>query len=122
MLAAVLRVRKTGASAVRHNRATHWGNTAWQSAAEVVRFRPAPHRASTRRSLDAMGRSVTGPALFLREDDMSDFRFGPNVTVFLLFFGIALLDALRSGDWLRAALWLALGVVFLRADSLKRKT
>lgn len=46
---------------------------------------------------------------------------GPNVTVFLLFFGIALLDALRSRDLLAAALWLALGLVFLRADALKRK-
>jgi hypothetical protein len=41
------------------------------------------------------------------------------VTVFLLFFGIALLDSLKSGQWLRALLWLALGLVFLRADALR---
>lgn len=50
---------------------------------------------------------------------MRNLRLGPNVAVFLLFFGIALLDALREGEWLRATLWLALGLVFLRADSLK---
>lgn len=44
---------------------------------------------------------------------------GTNVTVFLLFFGIALLDALGSQDWLRAAFWLAIGLVFLRADALR---
>jgi hypothetical protein len=51
---------------------------------------------------------------------MRKLRLGANVTVFLLFFGIALLDALKSSDWLRAALWFALGLVFLRADSLRR--
>ncbi len=48
-------------------------------------------------------------------------RFGTNVTVFLLFFGIALLDAVQSQAWLRAAFWLAIGLVFLRADALKRQ-
>ena len=52
---------------------------------------------------------------------MRNLRFGPNVTVFLLFFGISLLDAFRSQDWLRAVLWLAVGLVFLRADALKPK-
>jgi hypothetical protein len=48
-------------------------------------------------------------------------NFGPNVTVFLLFFGIALLDAVRSRNLVVALLWLALGLVFLRADALKSK-
>ena len=51
---------------------------------------------------------------------MRHLRLGPNVTVFLLFFGIALLEAFRAGDWLQAALWCALGLVFLRADALRR--
>jgi hypothetical protein len=46
---------------------------------------------------------------------------GPNVTVFLLFFGMALLDAIRSRDFVAAALFLALGVVFLKADALKQR-
>jgi hypothetical protein len=52
---------------------------------------------------------------------MGKLRLGTNVTVFLLFFGIALLDALQSRDWLRSAFWLAIGLVFLRADSLRRR-
>jgi hypothetical protein len=52
---------------------------------------------------------------------MNSFRLGTNVTVFLLFFGISLLDAVRSHDWLSSALWLAIGLVFLRADALKRR-
>jgi len=46
---------------------------------------------------------------------------GANVTVFLLFFGVALLDALRSQEWLRAAFWVAIGLVFLRGDTLLRR-
>jgi hypothetical protein len=48
-------------------------------------------------------------------------RVGSNVTVFLLFFGIALLDAIQSHAWVRAVLWVAIGLVFLRADSLRRQ-
>ncbi len=43
--------------------------------------------------------------------------FGSNVAVFLLFFGVATLEALRGRDWLMAGLFLALGVVFLFADA-----
>jgi len=39
-----------------------------------------------------------------------------------LFVGIALLDAIQSKDWLRSAFWVAIGLVFLRADALKPKT
>jgi hypothetical protein len=48
-------------------------------------------------------------------------NLGANVTVFLLFFGIALLDAVRARDVIAALLWVALGLVFLRADALKPK-
>lgn len=41
---------------------------------------------------------------------------GTNFAVFVLFFGVAVLDALRSRDWLKVALWLALALVFLRED------
>ena len=50
---------------------------------------------------------------------MRPVKLGANVTVFLLFFGISLLDAVHSHDWPRALLWLALGFVFLRAVALK---
>jgi hypothetical protein len=39
-----------------------------------------------------------------------------NLTIFLLFFGIALLDAIRGGHWLRVAFWLAVGALFYVAD------
>ena len=46
---------------------------------------------------------------------------GTNVTIFLLFFGLTALEALQTRDWLRAVLWLAIGLVFLRADGLRRR-
>lgn len=47
---------------------------------------------------------------------------GPGITVFVLFFGLALLDAFRAGDWLRAAFWVAIGAVFLWMDQPRRRT
>ena len=44
-------------------------------------------------------------------------KFGSNVAVFLLFFGLAALDAVQNRDWLRCGLWAAIGLVFLFADS-----
>lgn len=38
------------------------------------------------------------------------------LTIFLLFFGLALLDALAARDWARAAFWLAVGVGFVLLD------
>lgn len=52
---------------------------------------------------------------------MHAIRFGTNVAVFLLFFGVALIDALMSGNLLRAAFWIILGLFFMRADALKRR-
>lgn len=45
---------------------------------------------------------------------------GTNITVFLLFFGLSLLEAFGSRNWITAALWLAVGVLFLRADLVRR--
>jgi hypothetical protein len=51
---------------------------------------------------------------------MRNFWPGTNVTVFLLFFGLSLLEALETRNWLKAAFWVAIGLVFLRADALRR--
>ena len=51
---------------------------------------------------------------------MSNLKLGGNVAVFLVFFGISLIDAIWSHHWLGAFLWLAFGALFLRADSAKR--
>lgn len=53
---------------------------------------------------------------------MGNLKLGANVTVFLVFFGISLLDAIWTRHWLGAALWLAFGALFLRADSRKAET
>jgi len=39
-----------------------------------------------------------------------------NMTVFILFFGIALIEAFQKKNWLVAALFLALGLLSLWAD------
>jgi hypothetical protein len=39
-----------------------------------------------------------------------------NITVFILFFGIALIEALQKQSWLEAALFFVLGVLSLWAD------
>jgi hypothetical protein len=41
---------------------------------------------------------------------------GSNFALFLLFFGVAALDALSDGSWLRAGFWAAIALIFLRAD------
>lgn len=44
----------------------------------------------------------------------------PGVTIFLLFFGISLLDALGGGHWLRAAFWMLMGLGFWSLDRMRR--
>jgi len=44
----------------------------------------------------------------------------PNITVFIIFFGIALIEALQKGNWLGAVLFLALGILSLWADFRKK--
>jgi hypothetical protein len=39
-----------------------------------------------------------------------------NLAVFIIFFGIALIEAFQKQNWLEAALFLALGVLSLWAD------
>jgi hypothetical protein len=40
----------------------------------------------------------------------------PALTIFILFFGIALLDAFRGGHWQRALFWVVMGVLFFLLD------
>lgn len=44
----------------------------------------------------------------------------PGLTVFLLFFGISLLDAFAGGHWLRGVLWVGVGIAFWGLDRLGR--
>jgi len=43
-----------------------------------------------------------------------------NIAVFVLFFGIALIEAVQKSNWLEAALFLALGLLSLWADFSKK--
>jgi hypothetical protein len=50
---------------------------------------------------------------------MRKLHVGENIAVFILFFGLALMEAMQHGRWLLVVLWLALAAVFLRADNLR---
>jgi len=52
---------------------------------------------------------------------MKRIRFGQGFAVFILFFGIALLDALHNFDWLKIVFWLATGFIFIVADNLRKE-
>jgi hypothetical protein len=52
---------------------------------------------------------------------MRNVALGTNFAVFLLFFGIATLEAFQSRDWVRAAFWAAIAIMFLFADNIRRK-
>lgn len=51
---------------------------------------------------------------------MKQLKFGTNFTVFLLFFGVATLEAFQAYNWVNAAFWLAIGIVFLIAGNAKK--
>jgi hypothetical protein len=51
---------------------------------------------------------------------MKKIKFGNGVTVFLLFFGVSLIEAFQTQNLLNAVFWFAIGIVFLIADNLKR--
>ena len=44
-----------------------------------------------------------------------------NLAVFVIFFGIALIEAVQKNNWLEASLFLALGLLSLWADFSKRQ-
>ncbi len=50
---------------------------------------------------------------------MKDLKF-VSFTVFIIFFGTVLFEALRKRNWIEASLFLALGILSLWAD-LKKK-
>ncbi len=43
-----------------------------------------------------------------------------NLAIFVLFFGLALMEAVQRQDWLQSGLFLALGVLFFWADFRKK--
>jgi len=47
-------------------------------------------------------------------------KLGTGFTVFIIFFGIALLEAFQTQNWPRIIFWLVTGAVFILADNLKK--
>jgi phosphatidylserine synthase len=47
------------------------------------------------------------------------FKIPASFTVFLLFFGVSLLEAFRTHNWINAIFWIAIAVMFLVADGFK---
>ncbi len=52
---------------------------------------------------------------------MKKIRLSSNFAVFVLFFGVAMLEAFQTRNWVKSIFWLAIGIVFLAADNLKKK-
>jgi hypothetical protein len=50
---------------------------------------------------------------------MERIHLGQGFVIFILFFGVALLDAIHQFDWLKTILWLTTGFVFIVVDNLK---
>ena len=50
---------------------------------------------------------------------MKRIKPGTNLVVFLLFFGVATLEAIQTANWEKAVLWVTIGIVFLLSDNLK---
>jgi hypothetical protein len=44
----------------------------------------------------------------------------PGLTIFLVFFGIGLLDAFRGGHWARAFFWVGMGLLFFAMDRARK--
>ncbi len=51
---------------------------------------------------------------------MKKIKLSSNFTVFLLFFGVAALEAVQTLNCFKAAFWISIGFVFLVADNLKK--
>ncbi|MFZ3043812.1 MAG: hypothetical protein WA058_01750 [Minisyncoccia bacterium] len=50
---------------------------------------------------------------------MKNLKFGTNFAMFIIFFGVAAIEALQSQNWLWVAFWVVIGAVFLWADMKK---
>ncbi len=48
-------------------------------------------------------------------------KLGTNSAIFILFFGIALIEAIQLRNWLFALIFIALGVLSYSADNKKKK-
>ncbi|MEK6827080.1 MAG: hypothetical protein AABX99_01185 [Nanoarchaeota archaeon] len=47
-------------------------------------------------------------------------KFGTNFAVFILFFGIAIIEVIQTKNWLKVSFWTAIALVFLFAENYKK--
>lgn len=52
---------------------------------------------------------------------MKQFRPGAGSAIFILFFGIALMESFENHKWMIAIFWLAMGALFILLDVRKSK-
>ena len=50
---------------------------------------------------------------------MTKIKLGTNFAVFVLFFGVAMLEAVQTRNWIKTLFWVAISIVFLVADNLR---
>ena len=76
--------------------------------------------AATQRALARVVPSSCGDFRILetKEQFMKQIQLGTNFAIFVLFFGIATLEAFQTRNWMKALFWLAIAVVFLVSDNL----
>jgi hypothetical protein len=53
---------------------------------------------------------------------MKKLRPGTGFVIFVLFFGIAFLEAFRTKDWWSVAFWAAMAMIFLLLDNRKNES
>jgi hypothetical protein len=51
---------------------------------------------------------------------MHKIKLSNGFAIFIIFFGISMLEAFQERNWLIAAFWLGVGMLFLLADNLKK--
>ncbi|MEK6741690.1 MAG: hypothetical protein AABX68_00700 [Nanoarchaeota archaeon] len=52
---------------------------------------------------------------------MEKIKLGTNFAIFILFFGVAVIEAIQTKNWLKVVFWFAISLVFLFADNFKKK-
>ena len=52
---------------------------------------------------------------------MIKLKFGTNFAVFVIFFGLAAVEAIQTKNWLKVGFWIAISLVFLFADNMNKK-
>jgi len=52
---------------------------------------------------------------------MKKLRFG-NITIFIIFFGIALIEAIQNKNWFSVTIFVLLGILFIWSDMKKNQT